>query len=143
MNTLIITEARLLNVIDAHQPLEWRRCQTRLINKFINGKFELVKNYSHPCVSFRMAADNDEFIAKLKSLLSRYDGSVEWTIKSHKRYLHGYNWFIFPSRYANLIGDDCIVPHEIREQLLKADYDYILLAYADLDKLADYIEKNL
>jgi hypothetical protein len=142
MNTKPVTppEGELLDLIESLGSLAWRKYQQRYPQAWIDNKFQRVDDSKHPpFISFRFEKEDAAVIARIKSALENYKGSVDWVLGQHDRTpLPGTNWIICPKRSWEVQIAELNAGMSVGEYMAKHEPSFGPVAYEDLEGLTAY-----
>lgn len=143
MSTTPITapEGRLLNLIESLGSLAWRKYQQRYPQVWIENKFQIVDHSGFPpFISFRFDKEDVVLIARIKTALDNYKGSVDWVLGEHDRTpLPGTNWIICPKRFWEIQSTALDIGMSAGEYMAAHEPNFGLVAYADLEVMTAYL----
>lgn len=134
----------LLDAIEKIGEFSWRKYRSLFSQVWVVDHFEEVSNERMPpYVSFRFLNENAFAIEKLKFIIFKYRGSVEWAIRKHERInLPGVNWSILPKAALDMeseIGSSLLADKYWRDK----NSDFFIPAYEDMFGLANFINSQI
>ncbi len=143
MNTTPITapEGALLNLIESLGSLAWRKYQQRYPQTWVNNQFHTGdQSRFPPFISFRFEKEDGALVARIKSAVENYKGSIDWVLGEHDRApLPGKNRIICPRRFWDVKPIALDVGMSAGEYMAEHEPGFGPLAYADLTRLTAYL----